>query len=155
MGAAGEFDHAAMLVHDVLGDGKAKAGAVHFAGDHGIENTFAQFVGDTGTVVLDLGAHRQAVALLSDGELALNTRAKTHGAFTVERLYRVARDVEYCLDELFGVGAELGNARVKVMFDPDIARDLGADQATHVIHDLVNIGRLDTQQRVRPDHAIY
>ncbi len=106
-----------MLIDQRLCNGKAEAGAFTAARDERKEHVLAQLLRHAGTVVVDLDAHHQAVAGLTDGKAALDARAQHELAASVERLYGVAGHVERRLDEKLRIGVERRDAGIVIARD--------------------------------------
>src|SRR3989344_5660762 len=152
---AAALDQAAMLGDDVLRDGQSQSGSAGLGRDHRVENMFLDFLGNARAVVLDVGAQHQAVAFLPDGETALDVRPQADYPFVLNRLRRIAHDVEYRLNELLGFALEFRKARVVVALKSEPDRHLHQHQLAHVLQDFVDIDRPLLQRLMRSHHAVH
>ncbi|MNN15572.1 hypothetical protein D3C81_1286800 [compost metagenome] len=98
---------------------------------------------------------------MADGELAQGAGAQQNASglrrmlLLEDRLHGIAHDVEQGLDQLFMVGQQLGDARVVVALEGQLALGFRLDQAAHALEDLVDVGRHQLRQLVGAEHAVH
>src|SRR5574344_192134 len=143
------FDQAAVLLHDGLGNGQPQAGALGAPGDHGVEHRLAQLGADAGAVVLDLYLAQQGVAARADGEAAQHARTDQHarrqsvgrlaGGHFQQALHGVAHDVEKDLNQLVGIGPDLGQAGIVIAHQLHGIARFGLQDAAYALQNLVDV----------------
>src|SRR5688572_14343519 len=98
-----------MLVDEILRKGEAQAAALGAAGNQRVEDASLQLGWDAGAVVGDLDRQRVPVAAAGERDLARDARAQPDLAArgrSLQRLRRVAHDVEHRLDKLLPIALD-------------------------------------------------
>src|SRR6185312_3759811 len=112
-GNAFTLDRAVMLGDESLRDREPQSAATLATGYERKEDAVTDRVGNARPVVLDQQRQRQAVPPLGQRYSACDAGRQAdlrNAEHTLERLRRVAHDIEYRLRQLLGIAFELGQA---------------------------------------------
>ena len=134
-----------MKVDSRLGDGQAQAAALGAAADHRKENTVHEIFGYPRAVVRNVNSAHDLVMCFADGELTLYSRPEfDHRPLLraiAQGLYRIADDIEHCLDQLSTITTDFGNTGIIIAFYLNAATGLRLGEHGDMLKNFVNVYR--------------
>ena len=92
--------------------------------------------------------------MLGQSHLARGARTQLNLTFAFHGLRGVAHNIEHCLDQLFLIAVQIGQAGIIVALDTDTVREFGQHQGPDPFQHFVNVQQRELWRAVRREQAI-